>query len=212
MRSRRWNRRLPRRSRRPEKHDYRAANWNPGRRPRHSRADRRQSAGRAPAAAQFRRRRKRTRTGSSSRCATEPSSAAASWRRSAKRSAKSARSSSKRPAAAGAPASRSSRRIADRARELGFVTLCAFTHQPAHFIRLGFSIVPHVWVPEKIAHDCVGCAAFRTCGQYAVSLPLRVGAGLRLDHLAQPPRAVAPPRASVERLRLLPLVSESIPA
>ena len=34
--------------------------------------------------------------------------------------------------------------IADRARELGYVTLCAFTHQPAHFIRLGFSIVPHV--------------------------------------------------------------------
>jgi amino-acid N-acetyltransferase len=103
--------------------------------------------------------------------------------------------------------------IADRARDLGFVTLCAFTHQPAHFIRLGFSIVPHVWVPEKIAHDCVSCAQFRTCGQYAVSLPLRIGAGLRLEHVTQLPRAVAPPRASVERLRLLPIVpAESIPA
>jgi amino-acid N-acetyltransferase len=95
--------------------------------------------------------------------------------------------------------------LADRARELGYVTLCAFTHQPAHFIRLGFSIVPHVWVPEKIAHDCVSCSQFRHCGQYAVSLPLRAGAGLRLDLSAPPARAVAAPRASVERLRLIPI-------
>ena len=93
--------------------------------------------------------------------------------------------------------------LADRARELGYVTLCAFTHQPAHFIRLGFSIVPHVWVPEKIAHDCVGCSLFRHCGQYAVSLSLRAGSGLRLETTAPPARAVAAPRASVERLRLI---------
>lgn len=93
--------------------------------------------------------------------------------------------------------------LADRARELGYVTLCAFTHQPAHFIRLGFSIVPHVWVPEKIAHDCVGCSLFRHCGQYAVSLSLRAGSGLRLEATAPPARAVAAPRASVERLRLV---------
>jgi amino-acid N-acetyltransferase len=95
--------------------------------------------------------------------------------------------------------------LADRARERGFVTLCAFTHQPAHFIRLGFSIVPHQWVPEKIAHDCVGCSQFRHCGQYAVSLSLRPGAGLRLEVAAPPMRAVAAPRTSVERLRLIPI-------
>jgi|SRR5437867_4854995 len=93
--------------------------------------------------------------------------------------------------------------LADRARALGYVTLCAFTHQPSRFIRLGFSIVPHQWVPEKIAHDCVGCAQFRQCGQYAVSLALRAGAGLRLDLIASPQRAVAMPRSSVERLRLV---------
>jgi len=93
--------------------------------------------------------------------------------------------------------------MADRARELGFNTLCAFTHQPAHFIHLGFSIVPHQWVPEKIAHDCVGCSQFRHCGQYAVTLPLRAGAGLRLDITAPPARAVGAPRTSVERLRLI---------
>ncbi len=95
--------------------------------------------------------------------------------------------------------------LADRARGLGYVTLCAFTHQPSHFVRLGFSIVPHVWVPEKIAHDCVTCGQFRHCGQYAVSLQLRAGAGLRLDLSAPPQRSVAPPRTSVERLRLLPV-------
>jgi amino-acid N-acetyltransferase len=94
------------------------------------------------------------------------------------------------------------RALSERAREAGFNTLCAFTHEPVHFIRLGFSIVPHQWVPEKIAHDCVGCSQFRHCGQYAVTLPLRAGIGLRLDITAPPSRAVAAPRSSVERLRL----------
>jgi amino-acid N-acetyltransferase len=106
--------------------------------------------------------------------------------------------------------------LADRARTLGYVTLCAFTHQPSHFVRLGFSIVPHQWVPEKIAHDCAGCSLFRHCGQYAVSLSLRAGAGLRLkEGIGAAPRTVAPPRASVERLRLVPVESdeaERVPA
>ena len=59
------------------------------------------------------------------------------------------------------------------ARREQFGTLCAFTHEPTHFVRLGFTIVPHTWLPEKIAADCVVCPKFRTCGQYAVALPLR---------------------------------------
>lgn len=59
-----------------------------------------------------------------------------------------------------------------QARFGGFDTLCAFTHDPGFFVRQGFSIVPHVWVPEKIAHDCCLCALFRRCGQHAVMLPL----------------------------------------
>lgn len=99
--------------------------------------------------------------------------------------------------------------LADLARARGFVTLCAFTHAPSRFVRLGFSIVPHQWVPEKIAHDCVGCSLFRQCGQYAVSLPLRAGSGLRVtEGFSTAPRAVGPPRASVERLRLLPVASD----
>ena len=59
-----------------------------------------------------------------------------------------------------------------RARAEGHCTLCAFAHQPASFVRQGFSIVPHVWLPEKIATDCHACPLFRRCGQYAVSFSL----------------------------------------
>ena len=62
--------------------------------------------------------------------------------------------------------------IADEARLAGFRTVCAFTHDPAYFVRLGYSLVPHAWLPAKIAHDCAGCALFRQCGQDAVRLQL----------------------------------------
>jgi amino-acid N-acetyltransferase len=62
--------------------------------------------------------------------------------------------------------------LARRARVEGFVKLCAFAHEPAYFVRLGFSIVPHTWLPEKIATDCAGCALFRQCGQQAMLLML----------------------------------------
>jgi amino-acid N-acetyltransferase len=97
-------------------------------------------------------------------------------------------------------------RIAADGAARGFEMLCAFTHEPAHFVRRGFSIVPHVWVPEKIAHDCTGCALFRNCGQYAVTLPLRAGASVR----PVPPaaviqgRGVAARRSSIERLHWRP--------
>ena len=62
--------------------------------------------------------------------------------------------------------------IADEARLAGFRTVCAFTHDPAYFVRLGYSLVPHAWLPEKIAHDCAGCTLFRRCGQDAVRLQM----------------------------------------
>ena len=64
------------------------------------------------------------------------------------------------------------RRIVDelrrRARRDGFDDLCVFAHQPAYFAHMGFSIVPHTWLPEKISADCRTCALFRQCGQYAM--------------------------------------------
>ena len=59
-----------------------------------------------------------------------------------------------------------------RAREEGFERLCAFTHTPGYFIQMGFSIVPHLWLPEKIFTDCFKCPHFRQCGQYAMVVPL----------------------------------------
>ena len=62
--------------------------------------------------------------------------------------------------------------LAGRARCEEYSKLCAFAHEPAFFVRRGFSIVPHTWLPEKIAHDCYSCPLFRNCSQYAVVLDL----------------------------------------
>lgn len=67
-------------------------------------------------------------------------------------------------------ASRMVHELTRRARHDGFGRVCAFAHDPGFFVGLGFSIVPHAWVPEKIAHDCAGCPLFRTCGQHALVL------------------------------------------
>ena len=92
----------------------------------------------------------------------------------------------------------------------GYSTLCAFTHDPSHFVRLGFTIVPHIWMPEKIAHDCTGCALFRRCGQYAVRLMLRQGLGAIPERTAAMihGRGVAPRRLNIERLQLTPVADE----
>ena len=55
-----------------------------------------------------------------------------------------------------------------RARRHGYDDLCVFAHQPAYFAHMGFSIVPHTWLPEKIAANCGTCALFRHCGQFAM--------------------------------------------
>jgi GNAT superfamily N-acetyltransferase len=97
--------------------------------------------------------------------------------------------------------------LASNGASAGYSTLCAFTHAPGHFVRLGFTIVPHIWMPEKIAHDCNGCALFRKCGQYAVRLTLRQGVKAVPDRTAAMihGRGVAPRRLNVERLKLTPV-------
>lgn len=112
--------------------------------------------------------------------------------------------------------------LAESAGGRGFATLCAFTHEPSHFVRMGFTIVPHVWVPEKIAHDCTACALFRRCGQYAVMLPLKPGVSVRPERpaaLIAGVRRGPARRTAVERLKLHPLtdagrerIKEPVPA
>jgi amino-acid N-acetyltransferase len=62
--------------------------------------------------------------------------------------------------------------LKDRADQSGFATLATFTRDARFFVRQGFSIVPHVWLPEKIAKDCQVCSLFRQCKQYGLVLPL----------------------------------------
>lgn len=77
--------------------------------------------------------------------------------------------------------------IGRRAREADFSVLCAFAHDPHHFVRLGFSIVPHIWFPEKVALDCTSCVKFRSCGQYGLALGLSpAGAIPTLRQLREP--------------------------
>ena len=58
--------------------------------------------------------------------------------------------------------------LVTRAAAGGFEKVCAFSHAPAYFVQRGFSIVPHVWLPDKIVTDCHRCPLFRRCGQYAI--------------------------------------------
>jgi amino-acid N-acetyltransferase len=63
-------------------------------------------------------------------------------------------------------------RLIETGREKRYGRVCALTHAPAFFVRLGFSIVPHLTLPEKVFTDCVRCPLFRQCGQQAVVLSL----------------------------------------
>jgi amino-acid N-acetyltransferase len=71
-----------------------------------------------------------------------------------------------------------------RARREGYEKLCAFTHTPGYFIHMGFSIVPHQWLAEKVFTDCVKCPLFRQCGQYAMVVPLEAAAAATLPRSA----------------------------
>jgi len=64
--------------------------------------------------------------------------------------------------------------LRDRARTSGYDDLCVFAHQPAYFVHMGFSIVPHTWLPEKLAANCRSCALFRRCDQFALVTDLDV--------------------------------------
>lgn len=79
--------------------------------------------------------------------------------------------------------------LREEAVAMGFETLSAFTHDPRFFVRQGFSIVPRLWVPEKISTDCHTCPLFLRCEQYAMVLPLT--ASLRRGSADVPGRRIA---------------------
>ena len=79
-----------------------------------------------------------------------------------------------------------------RARREGFEKLCAFTHVPGYFIHMGFSIVPHSWLLEKIFTDCLKCPHFRRCGQYAMVVPLDSAFDAERGYGASAPASTTP--------------------
>ena len=68
-----------------------------------------------------------------------------------------------------------------RARAAGYDDLCVFAHQPAYFAHMGFSIVPHTWLPEKIMADCRSCPLFRRCEQFAMVTDLDMSPEVQPD-------------------------------
>lgn len=64
------------------------------------------------------------------------------------------------------------RALMEQATRQRFSTLCAFVHDASPFVRLGFSLVPHVWMTEKIMTDCRTCSRLRHCRQHALRLDL----------------------------------------
>jgi amino-acid N-acetyltransferase len=66
-----------------------------------------------------------------------------------------------------------------RAQGAGYGDLCVFAHQPAYFAHMGFSIVPHTWLPEKITADCRSCPLFRKCEQFAMVMDLDMTADVQ---------------------------------
>jgi amino-acid N-acetyltransferase len=71
-----------------------------------------------------------------------------------------------------------------RAQRDGYEKLCAFTHAPGYFTRMGFSIVPHSWLLEKVFTDCLKCPQFKQCGQYGMVVPLDYGRSKSTDDRA----------------------------
>jgi amino-acid N-acetyltransferase len=83
-----------------------------------------------------------------------------------------------------------------RAQRDGYEKLCAFTHAPGYFTRMGFSIVPHAWLLEKVFTDCLKCPQFRKCGQYGMVVPLDYGRDKAIgDHAAHASYTPAAPPA-----------------
>ena len=68
----------------------------------------------------------------------------------------------------------------------GYEKLCAFTATPGYFVRMRFSIVPHLWLQEKIFTDCVGCPLFRRCGKYAMEVSLDSARDNSADDVREP--------------------------
>lgn len=81
--------------------------------------------------------------------------------------------------------------LGSRAKVAGFKTLSAFTHDPGFFVHRGFSIIPRLWVSEKVTTDCSTCPFLLGCRQYGCVLALDPVARYEATTPAIPTLAVA---------------------
>jgi hypothetical protein len=60
------------------------------------------------------------------------------------------------------------------------------THVPGYFQLEGLSIVPHLWIPEKVFTDCVKGPRCERCGQYAMAPALGAAGDLICEPAVNP--------------------------
>ncbi len=54
------------------------------------------------------------------------------------------------------------------AAELGIGEVFALTRRPGFFYRLGFTLAPKAWFPQKVWFDCARCPRRHSCDEVAV--------------------------------------------
>lgn len=90
--------------------------------------------------------------------------------------------------------------VAAVATERGLARLFAFTLQPGFFTKLGFEVVGHEQLPQKVFTDCLACPKFEKCDEIAMVRVLHAGHYLPDLELAEhikarlPRRRTPPPR------------------
>lgn len=60
------------------------------------------------------------------------------------------------------------RALLKEATQHGIRRICLFTHIPEFFARLGFVVVPHHTLPEKMFKDCLKCPRIHCCDEVAM--------------------------------------------
>ena len=76
----------------------------------------------------------------------------------------------------------------------GLARLFAFTLQPGFFAKLGFEVVGHEQLPQKVFTDCLACPKFEKCDEIAMVRVLHEGHYMPDLELAEHIRARLPRR------------------
>jgi N-acetylglutamate synthase-like GNAT family acetyltransferase len=73
--------------------------------------------------------------------------------------------------------------LQQQAQRDAYSQLGAFTHAPEYFAKLGFSVVPHSWLPARISMNGSGYSRGGSCGRFAMVMSLEA-AFAAMEHRA----------------------------